>query len=270
MRDLFSFIKNKSKEKICHLVTNNRTEFKNRSLQSYYASKGIAHLTTTPYHLENNPFAERGNRTTVEKAQCILKDSGLGLSFWAEAVNCAVYLENLSPCKSIAFSSPSEMWFGKSPNLTYLHPFGCQAIYLLNRSAGKFRICGAVGIFVGYGEVHRLFRVLDEETGNVHITHHIKFNKHVFPAFQTSDVPDRDKEIDLLLISLSDSPTAPSSEPALSSSESPPPSTECQNSDNANHNDDSNRFQELDNQHPIPNSLESDNEAAEMLIPNNN
>jgi hypothetical protein len=45
MRDLFAFIENESKEKICHLFTDNGTEFKNRSLQSYYASKGIDHLT---------------------------------------------------------------------------------------------------------------------------------------------------------------------------------------------------------------------------------
>jgi hypothetical protein len=103
LHDLFSAIKNKSKEKIAHLVTNNGTEFKNCLLQSYYTSKGITHLTTAPYHPENNPFAKRGNRTTVEKACCILKDSGLGLSFWAEAVNCAVYLENLSPCMSACY-----------------------------------------------------------------------------------------------------------------------------------------------------------------------
>jgi hypothetical protein len=33
MRELFSFVENESKEKICHLVTNNGTEFKNCSLQ---------------------------------------------------------------------------------------------------------------------------------------------------------------------------------------------------------------------------------------------
>jgi hypothetical protein len=80
MQELFSFVENKSKEKICHLVTDHGTEFKNCSLQSYYASKGIAHLTTAPYHPENNPFSEQGNRTTVEKARCILKDLGLGRS----------------------------------------------------------------------------------------------------------------------------------------------------------------------------------------------
>ncbi|PLW29473.1 hypothetical protein PCANC_26058 [Puccinia coronata f. sp. avenae] len=262
MRELFSIIENKSKEKICHLVTDNGTEFKNRSLQSYYASKGITHLTTAPYHPENNPFAERGNRTTVEKARCILKDSGLGFSFWSEAVNCAVYLENLSPCKSINFSSPSEMWFGRPPNLTYLHPFGCQAIYLLNRSAGKFRSRGAVGIFLGYGEGHRSFRVLDEETGNVHITHHVKFNDHVFPAFQTSDVHDRDQEIDLLFISSSESPIS-------SLPDSPSSSHQRQNSETTNNPDESESFQELEDQNSNLNPSDSDQDVAKMLNPNN-
>ncbi|PLW26977.1 hypothetical protein PCASD_23030 [Puccinia coronata f. sp. avenae] len=240
MRELFSIIENESKDKICHLVTDNGTEFKNCSLQSYYASKGIAHLTTAPYHPENNPFAERGNRTTVEKARCILKDSGLGVSFWAEAVNCAVYLENLSPCKSINFSSPSEMWFGKPPNLTYLHPFGCQAIYLLNRS----------------------FRVLDEETGNVHITHHVKFNDHVFPAFQTSDAHDWDQEIDLLFISSSESPIS-------SLPDSPPSSHQRQNSETTNNPDESESFQELEDQNSNLDPSDSDHDVAEMLNPNN-
>ncbi|PLW42387.1 hypothetical protein PCASD_06411 [Puccinia coronata f. sp. avenae] len=257
MRDLFAFIENESKEKICHLVTDNGTEFKNWSLQSYYASKGIAHLTTAPYHPENNPFAERGNRTTVEKARCLLKDSELGLSFWAEAVNCAVYLENLSPCKSINFSSPFEMWFGRKPNLAYLHPFGCQAIYLLNRSAGKFRSRGEAGVFLGYGEGHRSFRVLDEETGNVHITHHVKFNDHVFPASSKLDNPNLDEEIDLLFLSVSD-PTPPSP------SSSPNPSIPGDSG-----NPDQNRFQELGDRTVTPNDFDSDDQIEQMLAPPN-
>ncbi|PLW18034.1 hypothetical protein PCASD_19810 [Puccinia coronata f. sp. avenae] len=263
LKELFSFIKNESKEKICHLVTDNGTKFKNQTLQTYYASKGIAHLTTAPYHPENNPFAERGNRTTVEKAQCILKDSGLGLSFWAEAVNCAVHLENLSPCKSINFSSPSEMWFGKQPSLAYLHPFGCQAIYLLNRSAGKVWSRGAVGIFLGYGEGHRSFRVLDEETGNVHITHHVKFNDHVFPALNKSELPNRDEEIDLLFTFSSDSPSPDTLTPT-------PPSPIPSNQNNSDHDiplDEENRFEEVEDQDPNLNQSQSNDDIIEMLNP---
>ena len=265
MQDLFSVIKNKAKEKISYLVTDNGTEFKNHSLHEFYTSKGIAHLTTAPYHPENNPFAKQGNQTTVEKARCILKDSGLGLSFWAKAVNCAVHLKNLSPCKSINFLSPSKMWFGRPPNCTYLHPFRCQAIYLLNRSARKFRSCGAVGIFLGYGEGHRSFRVPDEETGNVHITHHVKFNDHVFPACQDTAVSNCDEEIDLLFLSLPNSSKSPSSDHPT---QTPEPQN-LNNSNNGDHPDDSNCAQELEDQNSSSDQSESENNFAELLNPGN-
>ncbi|PLW05958.1 hypothetical protein PCANC_26571 [Puccinia coronata f. sp. avenae] len=48
-----------------------------------------------------------------------------------------------------------------------------------------------MGIFLGYGEGHRSYRILDAETGNVEITHHVKFNHHVFPSYP-SDGPNPD------------------------------------------------------------------------------
>jgi hypothetical protein len=155
------------------------------------------------------------------------------------------------------------MWFGKQPSLAYLHPFGCQAIYLLNRSAGKFWSRGAVGIFLGYGEGHRSFRVLDEETGNVHITHHVKFNDHVFPALEKSELPNRDEEIDLLFTFSSDSPSPDTLAPT-------PPSPIPSNQNKSNHDeplDEENLFEEVEDQDPNLNQSQSDNDIIEMLNP---
>ena len=257
IQNLFTFIENESGEKICHLVTDNGTEFKNNSLNSYYSSKGIAHLTTAPYHPENNPFAERGNRTTVEKARCLLKDSGLELSFWAEAVNCSVHLENLSPSKSINFSSPFEMWFGRTPNLTYLHPFGCQAVFLINRSAGKFRSRGAVGIFLGYGDGHRSFRVLERETGKVVITHHVKFNDHIFPACENGNSLHM-AEIDELFYSNVSSSSSLSSPPQIID-----PSTTTHEDDNLP------QISEIDDEPISSDQSYSEDEINRLLTSNN-
>ncbi|KAI7954364.1 hypothetical protein MJO28_004764 [Puccinia striiformis f. sp. tritici] len=191
LRDLFLKIENESGNNIVNLVSDNGSEFKNKDLSAFYTGKGITHLTTAPYTPEENPFAERGNRTTVAKLRCLLNDSNLSPKFWAEAANTAVYLENLTPCKSIDFHTPFFKWFGKSPSVAHLHPFGCEAIYYLNRSEGKLGNRGARGIFLGYGEGHRSYRILDAATGNVKITHHVQFNHHTFPTYP-SDNPDPD------------------------------------------------------------------------------
>ncbi|MBW0570070.1 hypothetical protein O181_109785 [Austropuccinia psidii MF-1] len=98
------FLKNKSKSNyiikterqanllVGSIVSNNGSKFKNNDLSSFIVQKGISHLTSAPYTPEQNPFSEHGNQTTVNNARCILKDSGLDLSYWAEAANTSIYL----------------------------------------------------------------------------------------------------------------------------------------------------------------------------------
>ncbi|PLW15453.1 hypothetical protein PCANC_22964 [Puccinia coronata f. sp. avenae] len=182
IKTLFNQIENASGERIAYLFSNNGTELKNKDLCAFYYKKGIKHLPTAPYTPENNSFAEQGNRTTVNKARCLLKHSGLSQRYWAEACNTAVYLENRTVFKSISFLTLYKMWFQKPPKLNRLFPFGCQAVFLKNRASGKFGDQGAAGTFLGYGEGHWTYRIDHGETGIVQTTHHVKFHKHTFPA----------------------------------------------------------------------------------------
>jgi transposase InsO family protein len=233
LRELFLKIENESNNSIVNLVSDNGTEFKNKDLTAFYTSKGMNHLTTAPYTPEENPLAERGNRTTVAKLRCLLNDSNLPSCFWAEAAQTAVYLENITPCKSIDFSTPFFKWFGKTPSVAHLHPFGCEAIYFLNRSEGKLGNRGARGIFLGYWEGHRSYRILDAETGNVKITHHVKFNHHAFPSYP-SEEPNPD--VSSLTFHFDDDDPVPESS---STETANPPSSDSDSSDNDQ------RFEEL-------------------------
>ncbi|MBW0515701.1 hypothetical protein O181_055416 [Austropuccinia psidii MF-1] len=78
--------------KIANFISDNGTEFKNSTLNTFYENHGITHHTTAPYTPEQNPLAERENQTTITKARCLLKHSGLQLSYWAEATRTATYL----------------------------------------------------------------------------------------------------------------------------------------------------------------------------------
>ncbi len=65
------------------------------------------------------------NRTLLDKVRCMLSGSGLGKSFWGEAVATTTFLVNGSPNTAIDCKTPEEMWSGNKPNLSNLKTFGC-------------------------------------------------------------------------------------------------------------------------------------------------
>ncbi|MBW0508264.1 hypothetical protein O181_047979 [Austropuccinia psidii MF-1] len=168
-------------EKITNLASNNGSKFKNNQLTTFFQDKAITHLTTAPYTPQQNPFSERGNRITITEARCLLSDSGLDKSFWAKAVRTATHLENITPNKSLSYSTPYYKWFERPPTYQHLQPFGCLCYYLNNKPQGKFSEKGSEGLFLGYEEGHRAYQILDRQTGNVKITHHARFVLNTFP-----------------------------------------------------------------------------------------
>ena len=56
-----------------------------------------------------NGLADRINRTLVDKTRCLLINSKLPRSFWAEAVSTVSYLVNKSPSTIISFKTPEEL-----------------------------------------------------------------------------------------------------------------------------------------------------------------
>jgi len=67
-------------------------------------------------------------------------------------------------------------WTGKRPNICYFRTFGCKA-FILNKSPnkGKFEARGLEGIFVGYSEVSKAYRVWLPNDRRIHISRDVKF-----------------------------------------------------------------------------------------------
>ncbi|GJU93382.1 retrovirus-related pol polyprotein from transposon TNT 1-94 [Tanacetum coccineum] len=61
---------------------------------------------------QQNGVAERMNKTLMDKVRCLLIQSGLPKTFWAEATCTAAYLINRSPSRAIEKKTPMEMWSG--------------------------------------------------------------------------------------------------------------------------------------------------------------
>ncbi|MBW0481568.1 hypothetical protein O181_021283 [Austropuccinia psidii MF-1] len=57
---------------------------------------------------------------------------------------------------------------------------------LKQKQNGKFDETGSQGILLGYRETHRSYRIMDPGTGNIKITHHVKFLPTEFPSFDSN------------------------------------------------------------------------------------
>ncbi|XP_043264155.1 death domain-associated protein 6-like [Colletes gigas] len=61
------------------------TEYRNNTFEKFLRDEGIEHQLSVEYTPEQNDAAERKNRTLVEMARCMISQSGLPPTFWAEA-----------------------------------------------------------------------------------------------------------------------------------------------------------------------------------------
>lgn len=87
----------------------------------------MVHQLTADYTPEQNGVAERYNQTVVEMARCMLLQSKLPPSFWAEAVMTACYIRNRCPTRALQDRVPYTTWTDKAPTAIYFKTFGMVA-----------------------------------------------------------------------------------------------------------------------------------------------
>ncbi|GBM72341.1 hypothetical protein AVEN_210307-1 [Araneus ventricosus] len=89
-------------------------EYVGPNFDLYVVKNGIKREHTCAYTPQMNSIAERENRTLVSMARCLLFQSGLPMKFWAEAINCAVYIRNRCPTRGLQVENqtPFQKLFG--------------------------------------------------------------------------------------------------------------------------------------------------------------
>ncbi|KAJ9538397.1 hypothetical protein OSB04_031130 [Centaurea solstitialis] len=102
-------------------------------------NKGIERQYSAPRTPQQNGVAERRNSTLIEAARTMLVDSKLPITFWAEAVNTACYVQNRVLIVKSKGKTPYELFEKKKPFIGFLKPFGCPCTILNTKSQlGKF------------------------------------------------------------------------------------------------------------------------------------
>ena len=87
---------------------NAKAKYDNAIFQKILKEESITYEPSAPYTQNQNGISECMNRTIMEKARSMLLEADLPESFWAEAVNTAVYLYNRSPMRSLKGKTPYE------------------------------------------------------------------------------------------------------------------------------------------------------------------
>ncbi|GJW10512.1 putative ribonuclease H-like domain-containing protein [Tanacetum coccineum] len=125
---------------------------------------------------QQNGVAERKNRTLIEAARTMLADSLLPIQFWAEAVHTACYVLNRVLVTKPQMKTPYELLMGKSPNISFMKPFGCP-LTILNTldHLSKFEGKSEEGYLLGYSTNSKGFRVYNRVTRKVQDCLHVDF-----------------------------------------------------------------------------------------------
>jgi hypothetical protein len=97
--------------------------------------------------------------------------------FWGEAVVTAVYILNRSPSKALNGRTSYEAWHGRKPAVSHLRVFGCLAFDKELGHIGKLDDRSTLGVFIGYAEGSKAYRILDPGTQCVRTTHDVVFDE---------------------------------------------------------------------------------------------
>nr|GFA74823.1 putative ribonuclease H-like domain-containing protein [Tanacetum cinerariifolium] len=108
-------------------------------MNDFCLQKGIKREFSNARTPQQNGVSERRNRTLIEADRTMLADAKLPVTFWAEAVNTACYIQNRVLVNKSHNKTPYELFNGRSPAIGFLKPFGCH-VMILNTldNLGKF------------------------------------------------------------------------------------------------------------------------------------
>src|SRR5450755_3752616 len=144
-----------------------------------WATKLGAHLEPTAlYSQSQNGVAERSIYTIVSRARTMLHaTSDLPKELWAEAVNTAVYLTNLSPTKAIIKGkTPYELFHGTKPIYKHLRTFGCAAYAINHHAKSKFASRSKKMRLLGY-DATTIFRLWNPVKEKIRISKNMIFSE---------------------------------------------------------------------------------------------
>ena len=119
--------------------------------KAYMVENRIETQMSMPDSPQQNGQVERFQQTIVNGAEAMRHHACLSNGFWIYAVKAKLHTYNVTPIKRADFKTPTELWSGIKPNISYLRVFGCQAwVHILKKRRYKLAPKSQEMIFVGH------------------------------------------------------------------------------------------------------------------------
>ncbi|KAK2979863.1 hypothetical protein RJ640_002776 [Escallonia rubra] len=165
-------------------------EFISKEFKAFCEQNGIHRPLTIPYSPQQNGVVERKNRSIVNMTRSMLKSKNLPKEFWAEAVDCAVYLSNRSSTRSVWNQTPQEAWSGYKPSVSHLKVFGSIAyVHVPDQQRKKLDDKSEKFIFIGYSQESKGYKLYNPVDKKMKVSRDVTFDEK-----SSWDWTGRDKE----------------------------------------------------------------------------
>ena len=141
-------------------------------------------------------MAERKNMTICEAAKAMMYEIDLPISLWAEATRTVMYIQNRCLHAILKDKTPKEIFTGEKPEVGHLRIFGCQVyIHVSKEKRMKMEPSGNKGVFVGYSETSKAYRIYIPGTRLIEVSRDVTFYEdssfrwsREFPIVEEEDV----------------------------------------------------------------------------------
>ena len=112
----------------------------------------------------------------IEDAREMLHDKYIPMHLWVEAAKTTVYVQKRTPHRVLENKTPEEVFPCKKPEVIHLRIFGCPIyIHILKEKRTKLDPSGRKGIFVGYSERSKAYRIYFPGFKNIDISRDVTF-----------------------------------------------------------------------------------------------
>jgi hypothetical protein len=117
----------------------------------------------------------------MEEVETMIHAQDLIMHLWAKETRKIMYVQKILSHSALGFKTPKEMFLTKKPKVSHIEIFGCPLfVHIPKEKRTKLEPSGKKGIFVGYCEDSKAFRIY------ILGYHHIEINRDVtFDEYET-------------------------------------------------------------------------------------
>jgi hypothetical protein len=113
-------------------------------------------------------------------ANCMIQSKGLSLKYWAEAINCANYIVNCTPTKSLKNITTKGAWTKIKPDVSHFRVFGSIAwAHIPDEKNKTLQPKSEKCIFFGYSKDVKGYRLLQPHCNEIIIRRDVKFDESI-------------------------------------------------------------------------------------------